>query len=121
MPNAEPRTVFLTGATGFIGRHVLRRLAESGRNRILCLTRSSVSDGGGRQDNVEWVVGDIGHAASYAKRLARADVVIHLAAATGAASTTQLRDVNHGGTESHEGHQGCPEGRPDAANRPGEA
>ena len=102
MPNAQPQTVLLTGATGFIGRHVLRRLARSGRNRILCLSRgpNAASDEGGRQDNVEWIVGEIGDAESYARPLGRADVVIHLAAATGAASTMRLRDVNQRGTHT---------------------
>jgi len=102
MLNAEPRTIFLTGATGFIGGHVLRRLARSGRHRILCLSRNSnvVSDRDGRDDHVEWVVGELGQSATYTAALRRADVVIHLAAATGAASPGQLREVNYGGTRA---------------------
>ena len=102
MANTEPRTVFLTGATGFIGGHVLRRLARSGRHRILCLSRNSnvLSDRMRRADNVEWIVGELSEAATYAKALSQADVVIHLAAATGAASPGQLRDVNYGGTRA---------------------
>jgi NADH dehydrogenase len=102
MPNAERQTVFLTGATGFIGGHVLRRLARSGQHKILCVSRNStvMSDRACREDNVEWVVGDIGQPATYATALSRADVVIHLAAATGAASAGQLRDVNYGGTRA---------------------
>jgi len=102
MPNAESRTIFLTGATGFIGGHVLGRLIRSGTNRILCLTRSSnvPSDRAGRDRNVEWITGELGQAATYVESLGQADIVIHLAAATGAASTQQLREVNYVGTQA---------------------
>ena len=102
MPNAESRTIFLTGATGFIGGHVLGRLIRSGTNRILCLTRSSnvASDRAGRDRNVEWITGELGQAATYVESLGQADIVIHLAAATGAASTQQLREVNCVGTQA---------------------
>jgi len=100
VPNAEPRTIFVTGASGFIGGHVLRRLIRSGKHRILCLTRSSnvASDRAGRDRNVEWITGELGQAATYVEALGQADAVIHLAAATGAASTQRLREVNHVGT-----------------------
>lgn len=102
MPNAASRTIFLTGATGFIGGHVLDRLIRSGTNRILCLTRRSnvASDRAGRDKNVEWITGELSQAATYGESLGQADVVIHLAAATGAASTQRLREVNHFGTQA---------------------
>ena len=102
MPSAESRTIFLTGATGFIGGHFLGRLARSGSNRILCLTRrpNVASDRAGRDRNVEWITGELSQTATYIESLGQADVVIHLAAATGAASTQQLREVNHVGTQA---------------------
>jgi nucleoside-diphosphate-sugar epimerase len=102
MPHAESRTIFLTGATGFIGRYVLRRFIRSGTHKIVCLTRRSndASDRSDRDGNVEWITGDLGQAATYVESLGEADVVIHLAAATGAASTRELREVNHVGTQT---------------------
>jgi uncharacterized protein (TIGR01777 family) len=37
---AQPRTVLVTGATGFIGRHLCRRIIESG-DRLIVLTRDN--------------------------------------------------------------------------------
>jgi NADH dehydrogenase len=102
MADAGARTIFLTGATGFIGRHLLDRLIRNGTDRIVCLTRSSdvASDRTSRNGNVEWITGDLGRPSTYADSLSRADVVIHLAAATGAASAETLRDVNYAGTQA---------------------
>lgn len=102
MPDAGTRTIFLTGATGFIGRHLLDRLSRNGTHRITCLTRRSdvASDKTGGNGNVEWITGDLGRPVTYGNALSQADVVIHLAAATGAASAETLRDVNYAGTQA---------------------
>jgi len=102
MPDAGARTIFLTGATGFIGGHLLDRLVRNGKHRITCLTRSAdvASARTSRNGNVEWITGDLGRPSTYADSLSRADVVIHLAAATGAASAETLRDVNYAGTQA---------------------
>lgn len=102
MSSSELQTVFITGATGFIGRYVLRRLVASGSCRLLCLTRNSnvsaaVTDG---DQNVEWITGEIVQPATYVEALAQSSVVIHLAAATGAADSRELREVNEIGTET---------------------
>lgn len=102
MPDAEPRTIFLTGASGFIGSHILARLARAGANRILCLTRSPnvARERAGRDENVEWIAGELQQTATYRESLGQSDVVIHLAAATGAASARQFREVNYAGTQA---------------------
>ena len=40
-PNAEPREIFLTGATGFVGAFVLRELLDQTGARIHCLVRAA--------------------------------------------------------------------------------
>lgn len=56
------------------------------------------SNSAGHDRNVEWITGEFGQSATYIELLRQADVVIHLAAATGASSAQQLRDANHLGT-----------------------
>ena len=50
--------VFLTGGTGFIGKHFLKQLSELGRP-IRCMTRSTSSLESIRDLNCEIVQGDL--------------------------------------------------------------
>jgi len=74
--------VLVTGGTGFIGRHLCRRLlAEGCRVRVLCRDASGLGDLGGA---VEAAAGDVTNQASLPAALAGADTVFHLASALGA-------------------------------------
>lgn len=92
--------VFLTGATGFVGGELLRRLARAGR-AVVCLVRAGSplearergrtterALGIGEGARVEWVAGDmerdgLGLAPSLVERLTgEVDEVIHCAAST---------------------------------------
>jgi len=78
MPDDSPAplSVAVTGASGFVGSRLVPRLLQRG-HRVTALTRSAdARDSGGR---VHWVRYDPLDAASYARALAGADVVIHLA------------------------------------------
>jgi NADH dehydrogenase len=90
----------VTGATGFVGRHLLPRLDPSNYRRITCLTRSGqippeLSLASGRW---EFVTGSLLDADTYARALAGSDAVIHLAAATGKARPDEHFRVNAEGT-----------------------
>ena len=71
---------FITGATGFLGSHVARVLAECGA-QLRLLVRPT-SDLGNLDDlkNADRVVGDLRDAASIEKALSGSDVVFHVAA-----------------------------------------
>jgi dihydroflavonol-4-reductase len=70
---------FITGATGFLGSHVARVLAEQGAE--LRLLVRPTSDLGNIEDlNADRVVGDLRDAASIARALSGCDVVFHVAA-----------------------------------------
>ncbi len=70
---------FVTGATGFVGSHVARVLAEQGADLRL-LIRSSSDPRNIQGLNADRVVGDLRDPASIEKAMAGCDVVFHVAA-----------------------------------------
>jgi dihydroflavonol-4-reductase len=70
---------FVTGATGFLGSHVARVLAEQGAELRL-LIRSSSNPKNIQGLKAERVVGDLRDPASLEKAMASCDVVFHVAA-----------------------------------------
>ena len=70
---------FVTGATGFVGSHVARVLAEQGADLRL-LIRSSSDLGNLQGLKADRVVGDLRDPASIEKAMAGCDVVFHVAA-----------------------------------------
>lgn len=101
MQNKIPK-IFVTGASGFIGRHLLNRLADADRYAVVCLTRNL--NGIDRRlqtlENVKWLEGALSDPTSYEQALGQVDTVIHLAAATGASSTDELHRINELGTKT---------------------
>jgi dihydroflavonol-4-reductase len=70
---------FVTGATGFVGSHVARVLAEQGADLRL-LIRSGSDPRNIQTLNADRVVGDLRDPASIEKAMAGCDVVFHVAA-----------------------------------------
>jgi len=70
--------ILVTGGTGFIGRHLVARIATGG-NPVRVLSRHGASSGGGP---IEQLTGDFTRAEDIAPALRDVDVVFHLAATT---------------------------------------
>lgn len=91
-----PRTVAVTGATGFIGGHLVRQLVDSGY-RVRVLTRrlpvSQLLDG----RSVEAVIGGLKDQDSLRELLAGADAVVHAAGLIKAPSREAFFAVNVAG------------------------
>ena len=91
------RRVLVTGASGFIARHLIQALACSGDVHVVALTRSP--DTIGREGRyVEVVRGSVLDTDRYEPLLPDIDAVIHLAAMTGKATLRAFDEVNVGGT-----------------------
>jgi len=81
------KTLFIAGATGFVGRELLAQLDPAEVSRAVCLSRSG-GEGARRvapRAPVEWVRGDLAEAASYERHLRGVDAAVNLAALTGKA------------------------------------
>jgi NADH dehydrogenase len=88
-------TLFITGASGFIGRHLLARLDPADFSTVFCLSRNGLA---GAPSGFHTLAGSLFDADRYASALERADTVVHLAAATGNAPAHDHFRVNAEGT-----------------------
>jgi len=87
--------MFVTGGTGFVGRRLLAGLPCG--TKAWSLARSAPVRA---SSGVEPVIGDLSDPAAYAAVLRRVDLVLHLAARTGKASTADFFAVNAEGTRT---------------------
>jgi len=88
-PNAA---ILVTGATGFIGRHLVARLVREGR-RVRCLARRDVAIPG-----AEVVRGDLAAGQGLREAVEGVDVVLHLGGVTKALSRQDYQVGNVRGT-----------------------
>jgi uncharacterized protein YbjT (DUF2867 family) len=73
-------SVFVTGASGFLGRNFLRKVDSGAYRRVICLQRGQATY---PNHGCECVQGDLLNPGSYREALAACDTVLHMAAATG--------------------------------------
>jgi nucleoside-diphosphate-sugar epimerase len=101
MNNRVAQHVLVTGASGFIGRHLVRRLIELG-DRVSCLVRATSCIDELRSAGAQLVTGDVTDPASIRQALAvsQAGIVFHLAGLTKALRKDDFLRVNAGGVES---------------------
>ena len=92
-------TVLITGATGFVGSHVVEAIAGQAR-RIKALVRPTSRQEHLIQFGIEPVPGSLEDVESVHRAVASADVVIHLAAATRAANEAEFARANEQGTRA---------------------
>lgn len=90
--------IFITGATGFIGKALLERLLASGGWQIKALARRVPEAGADDSSGTAWIAGDLLNPESYRAGLENVDTVVHLAASTGKASPSEHESTNVEGT-----------------------
>ena len=91
-------TVLVTGASGFVGGHLVERLASEG-TRIRALMRPGRESDIVRNAGAEIVVGDLSDRGALERAVSGADAVIHLAALKHATTQAAYARVNKDGSE----------------------
>ena len=93
-----PRTLALTGATGFIGTALRRQLVSAGWEvRALHRRRVPQPQSGSDDTRIRWVCGSLSDPDSLRRLLKGASAVVHCAGAVRGASAEQFNQVNVAG------------------------
>ncbi|MGA0871048.1 MAG: NAD-dependent epimerase/dehydratase family protein, partial [Planctomycetota bacterium] len=94
--------ILITGATGFLGRALVRRLLDAGRSAgaLRLLVRDADRAVGFGLPRESLVVGDVVDPASVGAAIRGVDYVYHLAARTTALRAADFEAVNVGGTQN---------------------
>lgn len=94
------RTALVTGATGFLGRHVVAALAGAGWTvRALARRRGTSAELGFRNLPVEIVAGDLTEDSHLESAARGCQAIVHLAGLVNARSLDAYRSVNAAGTD----------------------
>jgi NADH dehydrogenase len=91
--------VFLTGATGFVGRNMLKRLLADGHS-VRALVRNPQKDKALAQEKVELVAGDVAEGAGLDQGMQGCDAVIHLVGIIVEKGKNTFERVHHIGTRN---------------------
>lgn len=89
----------MTGATGFVGSHVLERALSAG-HQVQALTRRSGGSQASGQHQPSWVEGTLESPAGLAKLCIGADAMIHIAGAVNVPTRKAFAAANIEGTEA---------------------
>lgn len=95
-------SVFITGATGFVGRNLVEWLTKNEPERnLFCLVRSpEKADFLTALENVTIVEGDLLNPESYQKSVEQCDIVLHVAAMVGLRDGDEFYEANTKATEN---------------------
>ena len=72
------QSILVTGGTGTLGRHVVARLRDAGRE-VRVLSRHGPKDGNGNEEGIEFVAGDLATGAGIDAAVDGAEIIVHCA------------------------------------------
>jgi NADH dehydrogenase len=95
------QSLFMTGATGFLGRHFLHGINPQRYRHIYCLSRTGQPPANNLSSppSVTFIRGTLFDADTYRPYLVGAETVVHMAAAVGKVEKAEYFRVNAEGTE----------------------
>jgi nucleoside-diphosphate-sugar epimerase len=73
--NVKDKNILITGATGFIGKYLAKKLIED--NRVFCITRTKNEVY--KNNNIEWILCDLSKRIDFKDFPKDIDIIIHLA------------------------------------------
>lgn len=96
------RKILVTGATGFVGYHVARKLVQKSWGDVLCLARPSSPKSHLQKLGVQIIEGDMTDAASLKRAMSGCDLAFHVAAdyRLWSRNPRDIIDANVNGTEN---------------------
>lgn len=93
----SPLTIAVTGATGFLGGHLIACLQDAGHSVRAFSRRPKVAS---EDEGVVWVIGDLDTPAALDELAEGSDVVVHCAGAIKALSRADFFRINRDGTKA---------------------
>jgi nucleoside-diphosphate-sugar epimerase len=97
--SSDHSKVLVTGATGFVGSHLVDSLVERGSD-VRCLVRKSSNLRYVKHPQVELAYGGLDDSTDWDEALADVDLIYHVAGTTFARRAKDYFTVNHQGTEA---------------------
>ena len=95
----KPR-IFITGATGFIGKHLVDELISKGKKVICLIRKREQANIFGKSRNLKFLIGEIKDTERISKQLRHSDTVVHLANISDGAGYNDFYRVNVEGTKN---------------------
>lgn len=92
--------IFVTGATGFIGRHLVNELVSKGMNVVCLIRKKEQASIFKKSGNLKFLIGEIKDIGKISKQIRHSDTAVHLANISDGLNYNEFYKVNVEGTKN---------------------